>query len=196
MSCRLLAVLAIAGCSSSDGLVQYVDGHASMSMHLASPADREIADATFTWELITAPQDSAAIAPAPGAVGVFTPDLRGAYLVDRWMHYGLSDDLTDEYVITVDGITPACNVAAVPVSAPGVAVQLDGSMTASAEHRDLEYRWRLAVRPAGSAATLVDASSAIASLTPDAAGDYAVELDAFDGELWCDAPVRQTIHVQ
>jgi hypothetical protein len=195
MSCKIFAALVIAACSSSDDLVRQVDGHATMSVQLASPTDREVKGATVTWQLITSPQDSAAIAPGPGAVGVFTPDLRGAYLVDRWIHYGLSSDLTDEFAISVDGVEPSCNMAAVSGAIAGVAVQLDGSATTSAEHRDLTFRWRLSQRPAGSAATLVDGSSPIATLTPDVAGDYEVELDAFDGELWCNAPVRQTIHV-
>lgn len=196
MSCRLACVVMLAGCTPSDDLVRQFNGTATMTVQLHSASDRDVDGATYTWTLITAPPGSVAEAPAGDATGAFTPDVRGAYLIDRWMHYGAAADLTDEFEVAVEGLAPSCNIAAVDPVAIGATAPLDGTLTTSAEHRPLDLHWRLAARPANSAAQLSDATSPVAHLTPDVAGLYDVELDAFDGELWCAAPIHTAVHAQ
>ncbi len=60
----------------------------------------------------------------------------------------------------------------------------DATGTSNPEHRTLTYQWRLAIRPASSAAALTDTTSPMISFLADLVGRYSIELRAFDGELW------------
>jgi len=77
----------------------------------------------------------------------------------------------------IDGPT-----SSIPVGTPA---SIDGGGGShSPENLPLSYQWRLAIRPASSAAELADATSPTVNIVPDVAGPYAVELRVFDGELW------------
>jgi rhodanese-related sulfurtransferase len=63
----------------------------------------------------------------------------------------------------------------------GAAVSLDGTASSDPEGRSLTYAWSLAAVPSGSQASLLDATSATASLVPDLAGAYTVRLMVSNG---------------
>jgi hypothetical protein len=87
------------------------------------------------------------------------------------------------------GSSPGPNTA--PTALPGApqtvlagaVVSLDGSGSSDAEHDTLHYQWTLTTKPAGSAATLVQADTAKPSFTPDVAGDYVATLVVSDASL-------------
>jgi len=89
-----------------------------------------------------------------------------------------------------------------PVAAAGadqIAVQGDlvgvvGSSSSDPEGTPLQYAWRFSTQPAGSAATLSNATTASAQFTADVAGDYTLTLEVSDGELSATDDVN--IHVQ
>ena len=87
------------------------------------------------------------------------------------------------------GSSPATNTA--PTALPGApqtvlagaVVSLDGSGSSDPEHDTLHYQWTLTTKPAGSAATLVQADTAKPSFTPDVDGDYVATLVVSDASL-------------
>ncbi|MFO0760528.1 MAG: DNRLRE domain-containing protein [Byssovorax sp.] len=70
----------------------------------------------------------------------------------------------------------------------GVAVNLDGTGSTDPENDPLTYQWTL-VGPAGSAATLSNASASQPSFTPDVAGAYQVTLVVTDSHGVASTPV-------
>jgi len=59
-------------------------------------------------------------------------------------------------------------------------VLLDGSASTDADGDAITYAWSIATAPTGSAASLVDPTTATPSFTPDVAGDYIVQLVVSD----------------
>jgi hypothetical protein len=62
-------------------------------------------------------------------------------------------------------------------------VMLDGSASSDPDAQPLTYSWSFVNRPAGSAASLGNATSVNATFTPDREGEYVVQLVVNDGEL-------------
>jgi RHS repeat-associated protein len=63
----------------------------------------------------------------------------------------------------------------------GQPVTLDGRLSSDPDNDRLRYTWTILSAPVGSAATLTNATSVLASLTPDLAGDYIINLVVNDG---------------
>lgn len=80
-------------------------------------------------------------------------------------------------------VAPSANAGLGKTLLAGVKVSLDGSASTDPEGASLTYAWTLTTKPAASAATLVDATQAKPSLTPDVAGEYVVSLTVNDGKL-------------
>lgn len=68
-------------------------------------------------------------------------------------------------------------------AAVGQVVTLDGSSSSDADQDSLTYRWTLATRPAGSAAVLLEKTSAKPSFVADVSGVYLVTLVVDDGQV-------------
>lgn len=65
----------------------------------------------------------------------------------------------------------------------GVQVVLNGSGSSDPDGKQLAYAWSLTSKPAGSSVSIVNAISVYASLTPDVAGSYTVQLVVNDGKV-------------
>jgi len=76
---------------------------------------------------------------------------------------------------------PVAQAGAPAAADVGSPVALDGRASSDADGDALAYAWQLSTAPAGSAATIANASSAQATLAPDVAGSYTVTLTVTDG---------------
>ncbi|MEO7094462.1 MAG: hypothetical protein ABI175_14500 [Polyangiales bacterium] len=197
MTCRRVALvlaLVVAGCAEDVTLLAS-SGTAGQSVTLNVPTNLIPDDlTTFRWELVTAPDGSVTGGPhGDAASSSFIPDLRGVYLVDRWLVEDLAERLTHHIVVTVGGVPPEASIRGDGIGAVGAASTLDGTSSHSLEARALTYRWRLAMRPAASQTALAANDTERTTVIPDGAGDYVVELDVFDGELWSALPASFTV---
>ncbi|NVB77635.1 MAG: hypothetical protein HOV81_04510 [Kofleriaceae bacterium] len=151
--------------------------------------------ATYRWDLVRAPDGSIAEPPVGDETAMFLPDIRGTYVVERWLSYGLAETLTHRFVLHVAGIAPGAFIRGSSQVAVGDTATLDGSESSSVEGRELQFRWRLAERPRDSVATLSVTDAPMTTFVPDMAGSYVVELATFDGELWsARVPIQVTAH--
>lgn len=196
MTSRPLFVLAIVGASActDDVPVLRIATTATVLVDLAPPEEDVPADlAHYRWEVADAPPG--AFAPAPTEVTptiVIQPARRGIYVYDRWFIGGATEQLSYHVVVTVYGAAPMAHITGPTMAAVGTAATFDGSSSLNPEHRTLTFQWRLATRPEGSAAVLADVESETLSFAADVAGEYTIELRAFDGELWSQ-PSRTTL---
>ncbi|HEY4059051.1 MAG TPA: hypothetical protein VGM39_20690 [Kofleriaceae bacterium] len=194
MTCKhLLLVIALAGCVE-DVPVLELKAKASKPVSISVPVDSPPDDAvTYDWRVSIAPDGSRAGDPLAGLATMFTPDLRGDYLIDRWVVADVSERLSYHVVLSVSGVEPMAAILGATSAPAGTSIILDGSQSESPERLGLSYRWRLAVTPAGSHAVLGDVSSEKVSLVPDVAGEYHIELMVFDGSLWSVDPATAVV---
>ncbi len=94
----------------------------------------------------------------------------------------------DDVVVSTVEARPVAIPGASQISYRGVPLTLDASKSLNPNQpatpgAGLTYRWALLSRPAGSAANLVNASSALPALTPDVYGLYVAQLIVSDGVL-------------
>jgi hypothetical protein len=87
----------------------------------------------------------------------------------------------DSHGTTDGGVLPIANAGADQAVPVGDRVHLDGSQSRSGSGFALSYHWSLTA-PAGSQATLDDATQAKPSFLADVAGSYALSLTVDDGE--------------
>jgi hypothetical protein len=199
MSCKptLTLLIALVGCTDDPRLLEVtVMATEQIELRPATSEGLSKDDATYHWDLVVKPDDSNADAPLGEMTALFVPDLRGTYLVERWLQYGLADRVTHQFVIHAMGTIPLAVVRGETSLALGSTSTLDASESRSPEGLALRYQWRLAERPRDSIATLVDAQSVTSSFIPDVVGNYVVELAVFDGLLWSEAPATITVAVQ
>ncbi len=140
----------------------------------------------YAWSLIGAPAGSgASLAAADTATPTFVPDLDGDYTAQLVVTdaQGLASE-PDQVLITVTvDDPPVANAGPDQLAVIHTTVQLDGSLSTDdlTAPASLLYAWSISSAPAGSMATLVGATSALPTLTPDVAGDYTIDLAVTDG---------------
>ncbi len=154
---------------------------------------------SFAWTLLSAPQSSTAMISGPtAAMANFTPDVEGTYqfelVVTDSEGEGANPVTFDVVVTSVPNALPVAVISAPTFAYPDQIISLDGTQSFDDDGQSLSYQWRLLGKPAGSLVLLEQATSAIATLTPDQDGDYEVELVVNDG-VSNSAPVTLSITV-
>lgn len=131
----------------------------------------------YVWSLIHVPAGSAAALSNPGIVGpTFTADLPGEYVAQLIVNNGSLSSAPDTATITTNSLPPVADAGADQESTAGQLVHLNGQASHASSGLPLTYLWSFVTKPAGSAAALIDATTATPSFTPDAPGAYVVQL--------------------
>ena len=138
---------------------------------------------TYSWQLTFTPLGSTAtLLNATTVTPSFTPDIAGQYT----LRLDVSDGIytrTDYMVINVNHI-PVANAGMDQIAAVGQNVVLYGNSSSDADYIDtLTYQWSLINKPIGSAATLINSTNPVPTLTLDMAGAYDVQLVVNDGKI-------------
>ena len=139
------------------------------------------AELLFAWTLIAKPEDSVATLTAADSMQPsFVADLPGEYVASLVVTD--ADGLTSEpdtVVISSNNTAPVADAGNPQGVYVGQFVTLDGSASHDADSDPLEFSWTLAA-PAGSAAALANATSAVATFTADLPGAYVATLTVND----------------
>ena len=84
-------------------------------------------------------------------------------------------------ILSPFGTGPIADAGPDQTVAGGATVQLDGSGSSDIDNDPLTYRWALATRPAGSAASLSDGTAVAPTFLADLPGSYLAQLYVHDG---------------
>jgi|GEM_PF-3425257 len=151
-----------------------------------SGSDADGDSLTYNWVFTSRPTGSAAtLTDSSAAAPTFTADLDGSYVLSLTVNDGTVDSQADSVTITAATANSAPTAAAgadqnVPT---GSLVTLDGSGSSDADGDTLSYSWSFVSMPAGSSATLSDATFAQPTFTADVEGNYLLSLVVNDGTV-------------
>lgn len=157
---------------------------ASVTLDGRNSVDADRDPLSFSWVFASKPVGSAVTLLNPTAVRPsFVPDVAGIYQIELNVNDG--NVLSTPAVVTVTAATPNAPANAEPGSdhaaLVGQPVTLDGRLSTDPDNAQLRYTWTIVSAPGGSAATLTNNTSVLASLTPDLPGDYIITLIVNDG---------------
>jgi hypothetical protein len=188
------SAIVIAGIASSGGLsgsLKAATGYLVMlngASSVVQPGDT----VSYNWNLVQKPSGSTvSLANLSGPNTNFVPDVVGQYIVTLDFA-DTTEGLASTYTMTINAsrgpvaIISASGspvaVATVPafVSSPGTTVTLLGDGSYELDGDPLTYAWSITAKPAGSAASIANATSVDASITPDLNGSYGIKLVVTD----------------
>ena len=157
--------------------------------------DSHSRDLTYQWTFASMPSGSAltSVDSPTSDVTTFTPDVGGVYVAALVVHNGVVNSAPDTAIVRVVSDVPGEPVPIpgddIPDAADCTMVPLDGTGSFDPNGEDLSYKWSVVSTPAQSQATdanITDASAAVTTFFPDAAGDYLIGLTVSDGNTWSD----------
>lgn len=138
---------------------------------------------TYSWSLTSPAGSGAVLSGASTATPSFVPDLDGDYTGTLIVNDGTFSSVADSVLISIRvDDPPTANAGVDQLAFTNAPVTLDGTgstddLTLSTS---LTYAWTITNKPTGSNTTLSGASTAAPTLTPDLAGNYAIELIVTD----------------
>lgn len=147
----------------------------------SASTDPEGDELGFEWQLGSKPQGSSASLEMPSSPKArLQADAPGVYEVEVAVSDGTTSTRKTAEVSAINR-APTAEADANSRVIVGESVQLDGSGSSDPDGDSLSYEWSLVQKPSESSASIQQADSANAQLTPDAAGPYAVQLKVSDG---------------
>ena len=139
---------------------------------------------TYAWTITSRPSGStAALTGATSVNPSFTADRAGSYVIQLVVSDGSLSSAAATVTISTRNSAPAASAGADQTARVGDTVMLDGRLSSDVDGDALTYAWRIVNAPAGSAASLSNASAVQPGLVIDVAGSYEVELIVNDGNL-------------
>ena len=146
-------------------------------MNGTASSDPEGAPLTYSWSLTTRPAGSTATLSSPSsATPTFTADRPGTYVAQLIVNDGSLHSLPDTVTIATSNVPPVANAGPDQIVAVGAVVSLNGSGSSDADGQPLTYSWSFTSKPAGSTATLSNATAVSPTFVADLPGTYVVQL--------------------
>lgn len=137
---------------------------------------------SYNWTLISAPAGSAAtLTGATSARPTFVIDRPGNYVAQLVVSDGSLSSAPSTVTISTVNSLPVAGAGASQTVGVGATVHLDGSQSSDADGDPLIYRWSILSAPAGSNASVSNATDIRPAFTADRAGLYVVQLIVNDG---------------
>ena len=144
----------------------------------------------YSWSFSYLPAGSEAwLDGADTATPSFVADLPETYVVQLVVtDEGGLQSAPAEVVVSAENLPPTAHAGDDQLAVTGTTVYLDGSASSDPDYDSLEFAWSIHLSPAGSAATLVAADTAMPTLVPDVQGLYRIGLvvNDFIGPGWPD----------
>lgn len=215
----ILLAISLAGCGGGGS-----DGDTSQNHQPVADAgaDREIAlnsqitldgsassdpdgdTLSYHWNLVSSPEDSTStLSNANSVTPSISADKPGEYRLQLIVNDGELDSAPDILVLTAINSTPVAHAEIINpgTEAVGTDIQLDGSKSSDADNDPLRFSWTLTSVPDGSSASMEEADTSKAWFTPDAVGQYKIQLEVSDGyssstaelsvTIWNSAPIAK-----
>ncbi len=134
------------------------------------------------WRIVTRPAGSGA-KPAPGnpKPPELTIDEPGTYVVRLDVEDGVGAGETALILLDTGNIAPVAKAGPDQTVTLNDLVALDGAGASDLDGDAIDYRWAMLSRPAGSTASLSDATAIRPEFSADLAGTYVVQLYVYDG---------------
>jgi hypothetical protein len=168
------------------GINQNVTTGSSVALDGSASRDPEGKTLTYAWTLPTRPAGSVAtLTGGTTARPSFRADVAGNYVAQLVVNDGSLSSAAASVTITasVANTAPVANAGADALVSTGANVTLNGSGSSDANSDPLTYAWTLITRPAGSMATLSNATGVQASFRADMDGNYVAQLVVNDGKV-------------
>lgn len=141
---------------------------------------------SYSWSFSSIPNSSTtSLNNAKTQTPDFTPDIVGSYVVALVVNDGSVDSTANTVIITVT--EPIANTAPTAVAGDNMHINTDNSITlngsdsSDSDGDTITYSWTISSAPAGSTATLSNATAESPDFTPDIDGNYAISLVVNDG---------------
>jgi len=156
----------------------------TLSLDGTASSDVDGDSLSYSWSILSAPADSSAsLSDTSASMPSITIDAAGNYQVQLIVNDGELDSLADVVSISTTNTAPIADAGTDLTPFVNDTVILNGSASSDADGDPLTYVWSLTSRPAGSAASLSDANSAMPSFFVDASGSYIAQLIVNDGSV-------------
>ena len=151
---------------------------------------------SYQWAITQRPAGSAAqLSSTTTFATSFVADLPGNYVVQLIVSDGLLASAPDTVTIGTGNVAPTANAGPDQLVSLGQTVRLDGGGSTDANGDAVSYSWSLVSVPAGSGATLTNASIVNPAFVADLFGTYVAQLIVSDGTL-AGAPDTVSISVR
>jgi len=163
-----------------------VDTGKKVKLNGASSNDPDGDTLTYLWSLSAKPDGSTVeLTNVDVSKLEFTPDVDGEYKIQLVVNDGTVTSEADEITIVAEtpNRAPVANAGQDMSTIVGTTINLDGSNSSDPDGDALLFAWSITESPDGSTAALQDADQQTASITPDLAGSYKIQLIVNDGAL-------------